>query len=109
MDKIHFSYILIYRISARASLDILIPDLKNSEYQKLNRSESDLNVIIFEIDSLLVTNFLSIIEKFFDEINIEDQRINELCLKAGQYSPYQILVECIKRFDCENFMFALNK
>ncbi|KAH9414048.1 Microprocessor complex subunit dgcr8 [Dermatophagoides pteronyssinus] len=26
-----------------------------------------------------------------------DQRVSELCLKAGQYSPYQILVECIKR------------
>ncbi|KAH7637610.1 microprocessor complex subunit dgcr8 [Dermatophagoides farinae] len=65
--------------AARASLDILIPDLKQTLNQEQNRAES-LNDL-----------------KFFDSISIEDQRVSELCLKAGQYSPYQILVECIKR------------
>ncbi|KAH9413709.1 Microprocessor complex subunit dgcr8, partial [Dermatophagoides pteronyssinus] len=66
--------------AARISLDILIPDLKNTLNQEQNKSESSLNDL-----------------KFFDTISIEDQRVSELCLKAGQYSPYQILVECIKR------------
>lgn len=35
--------------------------------------------------------------KFFDNIKIEDTRIPELCTKAGLHSPYQILVECLKR------------
>ena len=35
--------------------------------------------------------------QFFDNIRIEDPRVTELCLKAGQHSPYQILVECLRR------------
>nr|SZF06435.1 Microprocessor complex subunit DGCR8 [Psoroptes ovis] len=65
--------------AARASLDILIPDLKNTLNQEQNKNET-LNDL-----------------KFFDEISIDDQRVSELCWKTGQYSPYQILVECIKR------------
>ncbi|KAJ8312850.1 hypothetical protein KUTeg_010223 [Tegillarca granosa] len=34
---------------------------------------------------------------FFDEIKIEDPRVSDLCNKAGQPSPYQILLECLKR------------
>lgn len=73
--------LIIFFFTARISLDILIPDLKNTLNQEQNKSESSLNDL-----------------KFFDTISIEDQRVSELCLKAGQYSPYQILVECIKRF-----------
>lgn len=66
--------------AARASLDILIPDLKNAAEEEPNRKDSDLNDL-----------------SFFDNIRIEDPRVSELCLKAGQYSPYQILVECLRR------------
>ncbi|CAN7938561.1 unnamed protein product [Ixodes hexagonus] len=39
----------------------------------------------------------SVLLQFFDEIKVEDPRVNELCAKTGQLSPYQILLECLKR------------
>lgn len=35
--------------------------------------------------------------EFFDEVTIRDIRVADLCSKAGQFSPYQVLVECLKR------------
>lgn len=35
--------------------------------------------------------------QFFDDIKIEDPRVYELCNKSGQPSPFQILLECLKR------------
>ncbi len=35
--------------------------------------------------------------QFFDEVKIEDPRVHELCNKAGQPSPFQILCECLRR------------
>ncbi|RWS26558.1 uncharacterized protein B4U80_09098 [Leptotrombidium deliense] len=66
--------------AAQATLEILIPDMKNitqGESKKVDTSMQDLS--------------------FFDDIKIEDQRVSELCAKAGQHSPYQILVECLRR------------
>ncbi|RWS16937.1 uncharacterized protein B4U79_05766 [Dinothrombium tinctorium] len=66
--------------AARATLEILIPDMKDitqGENKKIDTSMQDLS--------------------FFDDIKIEDQRVSELCAKAGQHSPYQILVECLRR------------
>ncbi|XP_015793402.1 microprocessor complex subunit DGCR8-like [Tetranychus urticae] len=66
--------------AARATLDILIPDIRDMTQDgnsKVDTSMQDLT--------------------FFDDIKVEDQRVSELCAKAGQHSPYQILVECLKR------------
>lgn len=68
--------------AARKTIEVLIPKMKDtltdSNGNKANNSESsDL--------------------RFFDDIKIEDSRITELCQKAGLQSPYQILVECLKR------------
>ncbi|GIY04464.1 microprocessor complex subunit DGCR8 [Caerostris extrusa] len=34
---------------------------------------------------------------FFDQVRVEDPRVCELSIKAGQPYPYQILLECLKR------------
>lgn len=68
--------------AARKTIEVLIPKMKDtltdSNGNKPSGSDSsDL--------------------RFFDDIKIEDSRITELCQKAGLQSPYQILVECLKR------------
>lgn len=68
--------------AARKSIEILIPQMKevtDTPTNKLGQVESthDLN--------------------FFENIKIEDDRVSELCARAGQQTPYQILVECLKR------------
>lgn len=68
--------------AARKTIEILIPGFKSitdtgSNKASQNDSSQDL--------------------KFFDNIKIDDNRITELSAKAGRQSPYQILVECLKR------------
>ncbi|KAL5016304.1 hypothetical protein ScPMuIL_005893 [Solemya velum] len=63
--------------AAKATLRILIPEMNKMEDKESNDTVEDLS--------------------FFDEIKIEDPRVSELCNKAGQPSPYQILLECLKR------------
>ncbi|XP_064612748.1 microprocessor complex subunit DGCR8-like [Liolophura sinensis] len=63
--------------AAKSTLAILIPEMKKVTQQENSKETEDLS--------------------FFDEIKIEDPRIYELCSKAGQPSPYQILQECLKR------------
>ncbi|XP_076344510.1 microprocessor complex subunit partner of drosha [Tachypleus tridentatus] len=65
--------------AARATLEVLIPQMKHVtiDNKKIDQEQQDV--------------------AFFDEIRIEDPRINDLCVKAGQPSPYQILLECLKR------------
>lgn len=68
--------------AARLTIEILIPGIKDITEalpgdKKQLESSQDL--------------------KFFDQIDIEDSRITDLCSRAGLQSPYQILVECFKR------------
>lgn len=35
--------------------------------------------------------------QFFDQVKIEDPRVHDLCNKAGQPGPFQILCECLRR------------
>lgn len=65
--------------AAKATLEILIPQMKgvNTDEKTNNCQQPDLT--------------------FFDEVRVEDPRVSELCAKAGQPSPYQILLECLKR------------
>ncbi|CAN8016576.1 unnamed protein product [Ixodes persulcatus] len=65
--------------AARATLEILIPQMKDTNV-KSEKSEDFFQDVAF-----------------FDEIKVEDPRVNELCAKTGQLSPYQILLECLKR------------
>eukprot|EP00058_Branchiostoma_floridae_P003828 XP_002589316.1 hypothetical protein BRAFLDRAFT_77769 [Branchiostoma floridae] len=60
--------------AAKATLEILIPDL----YKQSSEAVSE------EME-------------YFDHIGVEDSRVYELCSKAGQLSPYQMLTECLKR------------
>jgi hypothetical protein len=46
-------------------------------------------------DKMLVRLFLLV--QFFDDVKIEDPRVPELCLKAGQPTPFAVLHECLKR------------
>lgn len=68
--------------AAKKTIEILIPGIRDFTEAGTSRSG--------QIDS-------SQDLKFFDNIKIEDSRVSELCAKAGQQSPYQILVECLKR------------
>lgn len=65
--------------AAKAALEILIPKIKS---YALEGSSCDDQFQDLE---------------FFDEIRIEDPRVSELCVKAGQLYPYQILLECLRR------------
>lgn len=68
--------------AARKTIEILIPgikDLTETNSNKTGQGDSSQDL------------------KFFDNIKIDDSRITELCSKAGLQSPYQILVECLKR------------
>lgn len=68
--------------AARKTIEILIPgikDLTDTSASKATQGDSSEDL------------------KFFDNIKIDDNRITELCAKAGLQSPYQILVECLKR------------
>ena len=68
--------------AAKVTLEILIPDMKEMSQSGGSNKKPDLE-----------TNDLS----FFDDIKVNDPRVSELCAKAGQHSPYQILVECLRR------------
>ncbi|XP_005109080.1 microprocessor complex subunit DGCR8 isoform X2 [Aplysia californica] len=64
--------------AAKETLKILIPDLFNKiTDQEIKRNVSDLS--------------------FFDEIKVTDPRVNDLGNKVGQPSPYQLLLECLRR------------
>lgn len=65
--------------AAKATLEILIPQMKDTNL-KSEKSEDFFQDVAF-----------------FDEIKVEDPRVNDLCAKTGQLSPYQILLECLKR------------
>lgn len=68
--------------AARKTIEILIPGIKDITETNANKTgQSDSSQDL----------------KFFENIKIDDSRITELCSKAGLQSPYQILVECLKR------------
>lgn len=64
--------------AARKTLEVLIPEMS-----KVTEEDKKPNII----DDLA----------YFDEVKIEDPRVAELFVKAGQPSPFQILYECLKR------------
>lgn len=71
--------------AARKTIEILIPCFKDlNENSPSNKPGG-------------VSNESSHDLKFFDNIKIDDSRVTDLCAKAGLQSPYQILVECLKR------------
>ena len=68
--------------AARKTIEILIPGIKDiTEANTSKTGQSDTSQDL----------------KFFDNIKIDDNRVTDLCAKAGLQSPYQILVECLKR------------
>eukprot|EP00106_Octopus_bimaculoides_P012648 XP_014780090.1 PREDICTED: microprocessor complex subunit DGCR8-like [Octopus bimaculoides] len=68
--------------AAKATLKVLIPEMNKMTEDNKSYESEDLS--------------------FFDEIKIEDPRVYELCNKAGQPTPYQILLECLRRVVCKN-------
>lgn len=66
--------------AARKTIEILIPGIKDlTESNANNQGEYAQDL------------------KFFNNIKIDDERVSDLCGKAGLQSPYQILVECLNR------------
>ncbi|CAG5130062.1 unnamed protein product [Candidula unifasciata] len=64
--------------AAKETLRVLIPDLfKKISDQEIKTNISDLS--------------------FFDDIKVTDPRVNELGNKVGQPSPFQLLLECLRR------------
>ncbi|GFW81496.1 microprocessor complex subunit DGCR8 [Trichonephila clavipes] len=64
--------------AAKSALEILIPKMRILSSDKTNGEETQ------NVD-------------FFDQVRVEDPRVCELSVKAGQPYPYQILLECLKR------------
>lgn len=68
--------------AARRTIEILIPGIKDlTEGGGDKRTSADASQDL----------------KFFNNIKIDDSKVTELLTKAGLQSPYQILVECLKR------------
>ncbi|UYV81330.1 DGCR8 [Cordylochernes scorpioides] len=67
--------------AARVTIETLIPEMKDINLDPKKPPNPRLN---HEID-------------FFDQIQVEDVRVAELCTRTGQPTPYQILLECLKR------------
>lgn len=65
--------------AAKAALSVLIPQMRDTNQKNEKGEDSPQDVT------------------FFDNIKVEDPRVNDLCAKTGQLSPYQILLECLKR------------
>ncbi|KAF8787187.1 uncharacterized protein LOC129971462 [Argiope bruennichi] len=63
--------------AAKAALEILIPKMKMFSPDKNDNEAQNVD--------------------FFDQVRVEDPRVCELSVKAGQPYPYQILLECLKR------------
>ncbi|XP_015923719.1 titin homolog [Parasteatoda tepidariorum] len=66
--------------AARSALEVLIPKIKKFDPEKRSGDEDDFQDV-----------------EFFDQVRVEDPRISDLSVKAGQPFPYQILLECLKR------------
>jgi len=74
-------------------------------------------ILLFNCISLLscfpcfildILDLCSCVCQFFDDIKIEDPRVAELCIKAGQPTPYQVLCDCLKRFELRSVMIMLS-
>ena len=39
------------------------------------------------------------ITEYFDDIAVDDKRIYELCVHTGTFLPFDLLRECLKRYD----------
>lgn len=89
-------------ISARATLEILIPDFvkQTAEEKPVEGDELEVRLwIVIVFGTKKNTKLLSAYSplQYFNHISIEDSRVYELTNKAGLLSPYQILHECLKR------------
>merc|ERR1719376_178036 len=69
--------------AARQTLEILIPDFKDVLGPELAGSSNSLN------------NLPDV--SYFDSTRIEDPRVNELCQRVSEPSPYAILLTCLQR------------
>lgn len=65
--------------AAKAALLVLIPQMRDANQKNEKGEDSPQDIT------------------FFDNIKVEDPRVIDLCAKTGQLSPYQILLECLKR------------
>eukprot|EP00096_Caligus_rogercresseyi_P005168 TRINITY_DN2014_c0_g1_i1.p1 TRINITY_DN2014_c0_g1~~TRINITY_DN2014_c0_g1_i1.p1 ORF type:complete len:582 (-),score=188.70 TRINITY_DN2014_c0_g1_i1:985-2484(-) len=72
--------------AARITIGILIPEIKNSIPSK---SQEGAGAAGAEGDAPDLS--------FFDDIRIEDPRVNELCSRTSEPSPYTILLNCLQR------------
>lgn len=96
--------------SARATLEILIPDFVKQTSEEKPVEGDELEVLLlfgftlqFVLPEVLFSQlsqlfmYMSSAPQYFNHISIEDSRVYELTNKAGLLSPYQILHECLKR------------
>ncbi|XP_022666907.1 microprocessor complex subunit DGCR8-like [Varroa jacobsoni] len=82
--------------AARAALSILVPSWKEmQEKEEESRRARAGEPSTSNIVSKEATGQQEL--AFFDAISIEDPRLAYLCTTTGQSSPFQILVQCLKR------------
>ena len=91
--------------AARQTLEILIPEFKDTLGKELAGNSNALNelpdvsVSFFEqrLKVVLTMSFFFLFKQYFDSLRIEDPRISELCHRVGEPSPYAILISCLQR------------
>lgn len=82
--------------AAKQTLSILIPDYSFDSLSKDKSLSTSVNGSN-DTNEVASNDPLSQEQQFFDGIAITDERVSQFCAKTGQYSPFQILVECLKR------------
>ncbi|OQR75666.1 microprocessor complex subunit DGCR8-like [Tropilaelaps mercedesae] len=83
--------------AARAALSILVPSWKEmQEKEEESRQARAGRQSSSGVKASKVTTGQQELA-FFDDITIEDPRLAYLCTTTGQPSPFQILVQCLKR------------
>lgn len=83
--------------AAKQTLSILIPDYSFDSLCKDKTSTTGATNGSNDCHDTSSTYPISQEQQFFDGIAITDERVPQFCAKTGQYSPFQILVECLKR------------
>lgn len=92
--------------AARATLEILLPSVKNhiqgNRRHTMNEHQSNSSlgdeVSFFKIKNIKFIMYFILLFKIFDKLSIKDARIPEFCTQAAESMPYDMLQICVKRY-----------
>ncbi|CAG0879257.1 unnamed protein product [Darwinula stevensoni] len=87
--------------AAQNALEVLIPQFKEhlkkreAKGKQITKDKTDRSV--WRLTLGFIFKYCSLTLTFFDEVNIEDTRVMELCNTIGELTPYQVLLSCLQK------------